>query len=1017
MREFKLTSFICFIILATSHGGVIPGQNFPTTCGYQSCPKVDHTKLNIHLVPHTHDDVGWLKTVDQYYYGSRNGIQNAGVQYIIDSVIGQLILDPSRRFIYVETAFFHKWWQDQDVATKLIVAELVQQGRLEFIGGGWSMNDEATVHYMSTIDQMTLGHQVLKDTFGQCAVPRVAWQIDPFGHSREMASLFAQMGFDGLFFGRLDYHEKEDRQANRTMEMVWHGSRDLGAQGDLFTGANENGYNPPDGFCFDIMCSDEPIIDDPSSGSFNVDQRVADFMKAVYDQRDHFQSSNIMMTMGSDFQYQNANTWYKNLDLLIKYVRERHGSEVNIFYSTPSCYLYALNQANQTWPTKGDDFFPYASDPHAFWTGYFSSRPATKYYERRANNYLQVVKQLQTMSGLTGGGPEHQVDTLRQAMGIMQHHDAVAGTEKQQVNDDYVRVLTSAVQGTEQVIGDSLGRFMAAQETVAPPEQLFCHNLNISECSVTETEDRVAVTIYNPRPQIVSPIVRLPWSGDTFSVFSPHGTLVKAELVDIPAHVRSIPGRSSKATQELVFKADLDVSPNGFATFFVDKKPSGQGSSYRTERLLPTENEVTFSGKTIKVNFDSVSGELRSIKMADGRVVKVQQDFRYYEGMQGNNSGSDARASGAYIFRPNGQKRNPSKPTEGQFFVRGRLVSEVHQTWSEWAHQTIRVNPANDQIEFDWVIGPIPVEDNIGKEVISYFTTDLNTAGVFYTDANGRQMVKRVRNYRTSFNYENTEPISGNYYPVNSRLILKDERAGLQVAIMTDRSQGGSSIKDGAAELMVHRRCLNDDAFGVGEALDEPGYDGRGLVIRGTHTLLLSTIKDGHQHRDIAMGLALKPQLTFAPYDDVQSYLKNFKTRYQGLTRPLPANVHLLTLEAWSYGTVLLRLEHFYESTDDVTGLSKDANVTLNALFRDFEVIAALEMTLSANQVKAEAKRLKWKTIDDFVDSRMTTKVNPLDDRLVVRLQPMEIRTFVLGVARNSILGVAKESKYERSML
>lgn len=67
-----------------------------------------------------------------------------------------------RRFIYVETAFFWKWWEQQPHRIRKIVKRLVREGRLEFIGGSWSMHDEATTHYHSIVDGFTWGFRLVR---------------------------------------------------------------------------------------------------------------------------------------------------------------------------------------------------------------------------------------------------------------------------------------------------------------------------------------------------------------------------------------------------------------------------------------------------------------------------------------------------------------------------------------------------------------------------------------------------------------------------------------------------------------------------------------------------------------------------------------------------------------------------------------------------------------------------------------------------------------------------------------
>ena len=54
---------------------------------------------------------------------------NLAVQYILDSVMVALDQNPDRRFIYVEIAFFWRWWNEQTDDVRNKVKEFVNDGK------------------------------------------------------------------------------------------------------------------------------------------------------------------------------------------------------------------------------------------------------------------------------------------------------------------------------------------------------------------------------------------------------------------------------------------------------------------------------------------------------------------------------------------------------------------------------------------------------------------------------------------------------------------------------------------------------------------------------------------------------------------------------------------------------------------------------------------------------------------------------------------------------------------------
>lgn len=149
-----------------------------------------------------------------------------------------------------------------------------------------------------------------------------------------------------------------------------------------------------------------------------------------------------------------------------------------------------------------------------------------------------------------------------------------------------------------------------------------------------------------------------------------------------------------------------------------------------------------------------------------------------------------------------------------------------------------------------------------------------------------------------------------------------------------------------------------------------------------------------------AMDRLFLPSLVAYGGEEAARLMKITAAASSAIGYELPTNIHLLTLQPWAPNTLLVRLAHQFAVDEDAV-LSAPVTVDLAQLLEPLGGISEMsEMSLSANQERAEmeANRLRWNSMDSASSSRRSETASSTEG-FQVTINPMEIKTFIVKLA------------------
>ena len=443
----------------------------------------EQKKLKVFVIPHSHNDPGWIKTFEKYYEDQ--------TKHILDSMVRKMTEFPDMKFIWAEISYLSMWWAEQPVSVKQSVIKWLEDGRLEIVTGGYVMPDEANSHYTSLLEQLMYGHEWCNLNLNGYK-PNSGWSIDPFGMSPTSAYILKRAGFDNMLIQRTHYSVKKHLSREKSLEFRWRQHWDHGDTSDIlchmmpfysYDVPHTCGPDPKICCQFDFLrlpggraTCPWRVAPKPISAS-NVKERAETLLDQYRKKSQLYKTDVVLIPLGDDFRWDSDREWdaqYKNYKALMDYINSQPDLHAEVRWGTLSDYFDAARSSSAAtsgkeegvFPSLSGDFFTYADRDDHYWSGYFTSRPFWKNLDRVLEGYLRAGEILFSLAWAEmeyiGADKTQMAEramaglvTARRSLSLFQHHDGITGTAKDHVVIDYGNKMLSSINLLQEIISQS----------------------------------------------------------------------------------------------------------------------------------------------------------------------------------------------------------------------------------------------------------------------------------------------------------------------------------------------------------------------------------------------------------------------------------------------------------------------------------------------------------------------------------------------------------------------------------